>query len=221
MPARRPVSKAAEDGQVTTRNLQLAERKDVAVPSAGATDHVVVFYQSEDELAERVAGYLLGAMAQDGAAVVLAASDHRQAFRERLVSAGVDLARGKASGTYVELDAAEVMDSFMVNGWADPASFWRAITPVLKRAAPDRRPAAIFGEMVALLWQQGLAGAAVDVEALWNELATQYQFTLLCGYPAGALGDREHADEIAQVCGAHSAIEGSAVPGQRPAPGWN
>ena len=178
------------------------------MPSAGGTDHLAVFYQSEDELTERVAEHLLGALSRHGVAIVVAAPGHRQAFRERLFSAGVDVTRQRANARYVELDAAEVINSFMINGWADPAGFWRAITPVLKRAAQDRRPVAIFGEMVALLWQNGLVTAAVDVEALWNELASQYQFGLLCGYPATVLGDNEHADTVAQVCSAHSASSG-------------
>ena len=184
--------------------------------SAGPTDHVVVFYQSEDELADRVTAYLLGSMTRGGVAIAVATSDHRRGFRERLVSAGVDIAGATASGAYVELDADAVMTSFMINGWADPASFWRAITPVLKAAAPDRRPVRIFGEMVALLWQRGQAGAALDVEAMWNELATQYLFDLLCAYPAGVLDDHEHADATAQVCSAHSATVGVPAPGRRP-----
>ncbi len=187
----------------------ISREEDVAVLSAGSTDHVVVFNSSDDELAEWVTDYLLAAIAQDGVAIAVAGPDSRSAFRQRLARAGVDVARAKVNGSYVELDVASVLDAFMINGWADPASFWRAITPVLKRAAPDRRPVAIFGEMVALLWQRGQVGAAVDVEALWNELARQYQFGLLCAYPAAALDDQEHADAIAQVCSAHSATTGA------------
>jgi hypothetical protein len=184
------------------------------VLSAGATDHVVVFYQSDDELAEQVADYLLGAMKRGGVAIVLAAPGHRQAFRRRLASAGVDIALAKVRGCYVELDAAETMARFMVNGWADPASFWQAITPLLKAAAPGGRPVRIFGELVALLWHQGLISAAVDVEALWDELAAQYPFELLCGYPEAMLRDHEHADVIAQVCAAHAATAGATASGR-------
>ena len=50
------------------------------------------------------------------------------------------------------------------------------------------------------------SGAAVDLEALWNELARQYSFSLLCAYPADAVGADEHADELAQISAAHSAV---------------
>jgi MEDS: MEthanogen/methylotroph, DcmR Sensory domain len=186
-----------------------AEGKVVAVPSAGPADHVVVFYQSEDELAEQAADCLLGAIRRDGVAIVVAGPVHRQAFRNRLANAGVDIARANGRGLYVELDAGETIARFMVNGWADPASFWQAIAPLLKTAASDGRPVRIFGEMVALLWQQGLVSAAVDVEALWNELRAQYPFDLMCAYPDAVLADHEHADAVTQLYGAHSASMGS------------
>jgi hypothetical protein len=178
------------------------------VLSAGPTDHVAVFYHSDEELAEQVMDYLLGAIRTDGVAIVAATPGHRQALRTRLASAGVDIARAKMHRFYVELDAAETTDSFMVNGWANPASFWQAVTPLLKAAAPDRQPVRIFGEMVALLWQRGLVSAAVDVEALWNELGAQYPFDLLCAYPDVVLADNEHADAVSEVCAAHSGFTG-------------
>jgi hypothetical protein len=80
------------------------------------------------------------------------------------------------------------------------------MSPVLKRALARPGPVRIFGEMVALLWDAGNAGAAVDLEALWNELGRQYSFSLLCAYPAGAVAADEYADELAQICAAHSAV---------------
>jgi MEDS: MEthanogen/methylotroph, DcmR Sensory domain len=184
---------------------QLAAGKVAAVLSAGPAGHVLVFYHSEDELAEHAADYLIGAMKRDGAAIVIAAPRHQQALRMRLASGGVDIAQARARGSYSELDAAETIARFMVNGWADPAGFWQAIAPLVKASATGGRRVRIFGEMVALLWQQGLVSAAVDVEALWNELGAQYPFQLLCAYPEAVLSDHEHADAIAQVRGAHAA----------------
>lgn len=186
--------------------------------SAGRTGHDVVFYQSDDELAEQAVDYLLEAMRRNGAAIVVAAPGHRQALRMRLASAGLDIARATVHGLYVELDAAETLARFMVNGWADPASFWQAIAPVLKAAATDGRSVRIFGEMVAMLWHQGLVSAVVDVEALWNELGAQYSFELLCGYPDAVLTDHEHADALAQVCGAHTAAARATASAHRPGP---
>jgi hypothetical protein len=75
----------------------------------------------------------------------------------------------------------------------DPAGFWQAVSPVLRQAAKAGRPVRVFGEMVALLWQAGLTDAAVEVEAMWNELGAQYPFSLLCAYPAQPAGLRPPA----------------------------
>ena len=104
--------------------------------SAGRTDHLVVCYQSDEALGAQVCDYLVGAMRRDGVAIVLADPGHRQAFRRPLAGAGVDIARAKVRGSYVRLDAAETMARIMVNGWADPASFWRVITPLLSVVRP-------------------------------------------------------------------------------------
>ena len=56
--------------------------------------HVVQFYGHDAELAERVADYLLGALDRDGAAIVIASPEHRNAFEARLTKAGADLDSG-------------------------------------------------------------------------------------------------------------------------------
>jgi hypothetical protein len=44
-----------------------------------------------------------------------------------------------------------------------------------------------YGEMVNVLWKDGLTAAAIRLETLWNELAKSYDFKLLCGYSMGNL----------------------------------
>ena len=66
------------------------------------------------------------------------------------------------------------MHGFMVAPRPDPAGFWQAISPMLRQAAKAGRPVRVFGEMVALLWDAGLTDAAIEVEAMWNELAWRY-----------------------------------------------
>jgi hypothetical protein len=47
----------------------------------------------------------------------------------------------------------------------------------------------VFGEMVALLWRLGQINAAIEVEAMWNELAAQYSILPALLLP-GRLGAR-------------------------------
>jgi len=55
------------------------------------------------------------------------------------------------------------------------------IATALRQAAEAGRPVRVFGEMVWLLWDAGLIDAAIEVEAMGNELGAQYSFSLLCG----------------------------------------
>jgi MEDS: MEthanogen/methylotroph, DcmR Sensory domain len=174
------------------------------VSSAGPHDHAVMFYDAESELAEEVAQHLGGTIRDGGVAIVVATTRHRIAVEDRLEQQGVDLGEASDRGCYAAFDADAMLAQFMINGYADPAGFWRVMSPVLKWASRKRRKTVVFGEMVALLWARDQATAAADVEALWNEMASHYSFSLLCAYPAAAL----HG-ETDEVLAAHSAVSGS------------
>jgi hypothetical protein len=182
-------------------------------PRAGLSGHAVLFYSGADELAGQVSGYLLEAIRAGGVAVVIATPAHRESIAAALARAGVDVAAGEAAGFYVALDAFETMDQFMVADWPSAARFWQVITPIIGRAAETGAPVQVFGEMVAPLWDFGQAGGAVEVEAMWNELAAQYPFSLLCAYPADSVRGGQHQDALAEVCRMHAGVLGE-VPGR-------
>src|SRR5262245_29936491 len=100
------------------------------------------------------------------------------------------------------------MRGFMVADWPDLASFLHVIGPPLGQAAEAGRPIRIFGEMVALLWDAGLASAAIEVETMWDELRTQYPFSLLCAYPAQSVCCAHHLDALTEVCRIHAEVIG-------------
>jgi len=175
------------------------------VLSAAGRDHVVLFHASDEELADQVYKHLFES-AEPGTAILVASAEHRQIITDRMTRAGMDVTAELAKGSLVALDASETLASFMVAGWPDAAAFWQTMSPVLKRAQACPGVVRVFGEMVALLWDAGQASAAVDVEALWNELARQYSFSLLCAYPVGVVAAAEHADDLSHVQAAHSAV---------------
>ena len=61
-----------------------------------------------------------------------------------------------------------------------------------------------FGEMVDLLWKDGNADAAIRLEELWNELATKYQYSLLCGYSVDNFLHDAGAAAFRRVCDYHT-----------------
>ncbi len=70
----------------------------------------------------------------------------------------------------------------MVADWPGPAGFWQAISPLLRQAAKAAQPVCVFGEMVSRLLDAGLIDAAIEVEAMWDELGGQYRFSF-CSAP--------------------------------------
>ena len=174
----------------------------------GRGDHAVVFYRDEQELVGQVSDYLLPAAREGGVAIVVATPGHHRAFEERLASTGADVAAARRRGSYLTLDAGETMRGFMVADWPDPAGFWQAISPQLRQAAAAGKPVRVFGEMVSLLWDAGLVSAAIEVEAMWNELGAQYPFSLLCGYPAQPAACAHQLDALTEVCRAHTQVTG-------------
>jgi hypothetical protein len=93
--------------------------------------------------------------------------------------------RSPPQGLYVPLDAAETSSKFMVDGWPSEPRFNTVIGDLIERVAArgQRCLVRVFGEMVALLWNEGNARGAVRLEDLWNDLAKKIPFTLLCAYP--------------------------------------
>jgi hypothetical protein len=63
-----------------------------------------------------------------------------------------------------------------------------------------------YGEMVNVLHTNGYHDHALDLEALWNELAYEMRFSLLCGYNLDLGADSNNPDFINAVCEAHSNV---------------
>ena len=171
--------------------------------------HVVQFYGHEEDLADRVAGYLLGALQSDGVAVIIATAGHRRTFEGRLTQAGVDVAAASQAGTYRALDADDTVRALMTGGQLDRRAFDRVIGGLITDAGQGNRPVRAYGEMVALLWDAGLVNAAVQLEEMWDSLGLSHSFSLFCGYPASSVTGDGHLEAFAQVCRLHNSVVGA------------
>ena len=170
--------------------------------------HVVQFYGHEEELADRVTGYLLRALRGDGAAVVIATAAHRRAFEGRLTQAGVDLAAAGRAGTYRALDAGDTLRALMTGGQLDRGAFDRVIGGLITDAGQGNRPVRAYGEMVALLWDAGLVNAAVQLEEMWDSPGLAHSFSLFCSYPASSVTGDGHLEAFTEVCRLHASVVG-------------
>ena len=180
--------------------------------------HVVQFYSHEEELADRVAGYLLGALQHGGVAVVIATAAHRRAFETRLTRAGVDVAAAARAGIYWNLDAGDAVRTLTAGGQLDRGAFDRLIGRLIADAGQGGRPVRAYGEMVALLWDAGLVNDAVQLEEMWSSLGLTRSFSLFCSYPARSVTGDGHLEAFAEVCRLHGSVVGGWPAPAGPAP---
>jgi anti-sigma regulatory factor (Ser/Thr protein kinase) len=162
--------------------------------------HVVRFYDSDDELLDLVAGFVRAGLRAGDAVLLVATREHREALAARLPT-------GAPPEQLRILDASELLETFSAREALDPELFDDNVGGVVRTMARDR-PVRIFGEMVALLWERGAVTAALDLERLWNDLATRVRFALLCAYPQNAA--ESGSQWVVDVCAEHDEAAGPA-----------
>jgi ribosomal protein L37AE/L43A len=151
-----------------------------------AAPHAVQLYRQDAELVRSLADYLSEGWAAGGSGVVIATPEHRAALHEELAARRLKTARG--NGRLVELNAADTLRLFMRDYGPDPVLFHETVGSLVREHAAAA-PLYAFGEMVDLLWTDGSAVAALELEQLWSGLQDQVPFSLLCAYAAGHLDD--------------------------------
>lgn len=164
----------------------------------------MTFYDTVGEGVLGAAGFAAEGIAL-GERVIVVTAAARPALDGALVDLGLDPVSARESGRLVVLDATETLAGLLADGAVDAERFRSLITPLLAAARADGVRLRIFGEMVALLWQAGNVPGALELEGLWNELAQEKAFPLLCAYPSSALGTA-HVGDVSDICAQHSEV---------------
>lgn len=172
----------------------------------GSSEHFVQFYESDSFLLEKVANFIGTALSAGDAGIIIATQSHREGIEKALHANGVDLDTARACGQYVSLDAAQTLSRFMLHEAPDAERFHDVIGGLVGQAATGQRHVRAFGEMVALLADEGNHTAVVELEALWNELQQRHHFSLFCAYPMHRLGGEAPAELLESVCTQHSHV---------------
>src|ERR1041385_3053324 len=138
-----------------------------------AAGHVVQFYTGPYP-AEGIARFVQEGIDAGEVALVIATEAHVRAIDHRL----------EGRGRVLYVDADEALGKVMAHGRPDRLLFLDTIRDLVQQAAEHGNGAVrAFGEMVVLLCERGEAEAAVELEALWNEVARRNRVKLLCSYP--------------------------------------
>jgi hypothetical protein len=187
----------------TTKDADWQQCKaDIFWGEIAPCDHVVQIYENDDIFIDSLAGFVGGGINGGDSCIIIATQIHIQALENRLCDFGIHPESLKGE-RYFPLDAEETLSKFMVDGWPDEKLFNETVSSVIGKAGFRKRRIRAFGEMVALLWAQGLNGATVQLEHLWNKFCEQKSFSLYCAYPKSGFTENIH-DSFSKICCAHS-----------------
>ena len=174
-----------------------------------ARRHEVGFYPDDASLLVDVTQFIGTALQAGHGAIVVATESHQNSLLPRLQTHAVDIAAAIEQGRYISVDAADALSAFMINRMPDPARlklFGDLIVTVAKAAKGEQARVAVFGEGVQLLWAQGNAEAAIQVEKLGNELSKIYDIDILCGYSLGSVQGGMDTHILQRIRAEHSAV---------------
>ncbi len=172
--------------------------------------HALQFYSGDDFLLDSLARFITTALEAGDSVFVLATPVHLNGVAERLRTQGVDTDTAARKGRYVAVNALEVLARLTVDGELNRGSFDEFIREVFLplEAAAESKPktVAVCGEVVSLLWAEGKAEAAIELEHLWNEVAERINCRLRCFYPIASFPDPVKNDLFLKLCAEHAAV---------------
>lgn len=169
-------------------------------------DHLVEFYETESLLVESVQNFFRPALLAGDPVILVATPGHRSAFVAALEASGVGVQEARHSGRFVDLDAAETLSRFMVDGAPDPDRFDRVVGGLVRSSGRRNPRMRIYGEMVALLWDEDNRVAAIALENMWNALSERELYTLLCAYPLSSMEWGPDNAPFREICSTHSSV---------------
>ncbi|MGC1650773.1 MAG: response regulator [Candidatus Sulfotelmatobacter sp.] len=167
-------------------------------------NHDVAFYSDDDALVVGFAEFIAAALRAGKSVIVVSTGTHRTSLSERLLEQGVDILTAHQQGRYFSLDVVDILPTFMVNDLPDPVRFFRVVGGLIADAARASQGqtsrVAVCGETASILWSQGKADAAIQVEQLCNRLAKQHGLDILCGFPLSGFLREEDQQIFQNIC---------------------
>ena len=205
-----PAVKAVLQGQrFVSRSLASLNRRPHQSVEI-ARHHEVGFYSDDRFFLNDLTLFIGSALKVGNSAIVVASASHLDDLLPRLRVQGLDMDKTIDEGRYLALDAAEGISQFMRDGVLDSDRFMALLESLIQTAAraakSGRRRVAVFGECVSLLWAQGNAEAAIQIEKLGNQLTRKYDIDILCGYSPACVESEMDRRIYQQICAEHSAV---------------
>jgi len=174
--------------------------------------HEVAFYRDDDSLVGGFSRFIEDALGMGSAVIVIATESHRARLLERLSADRVDVGVAIERGSYIPLDVADTLSTFMANDLPDSVRFLKMAGDLVRRAAKAAKRkhprVAACGECAPILLAEGKEEAVVQLEHLWDEIARRFHTDILCGYLSSAFQGVESRHILPSICAKHSAVHG-------------
>lgn len=175
----------------------------------GSSEHHLQLFDSSKSLAETVSVFLRTGFDRGETLLIVATPQHCEMLSRRLEDTGLNMREAQLAARVTILDAEQTLNKFMRQDVPSRIAFEEVVGSVITRLGDGRR-LRIYGEMVDVLAARGNYKGAMQLEELWNGLATRESFTLFCGYASGHFGDLKTAKFLADICASHSHVHRKA-----------
>jgi DNA-binding NarL/FixJ family response regulator len=166
--------------------------------------HEVQFYPDDESLVDGFTRHIKAALLNGNAVIIVATEAHQKSLLQSLRDHGASIAAAIEQGRCLPLDVADTLSTFMVNDLPDPMRFFKVVGDLIATAqatAGGPSQVTICGECASVLWAQGNADAAIQVEQLCNQLTKRYQMDILCGFSLSSFYRDEDKQVFQRVCG--------------------
>jgi anti-sigma regulatory factor (Ser/Thr protein kinase) len=160
--------------------------------------HQAFVYDDELELIRTIGEFSMEALGCGGAVILLARRDHLESVDEWVRLSGALLPRAGSppiDGRFQTIDIDEIIcDLELV---PDPSGeLERLLRAACDRIPPECGVLHVFGHLVGSLWERGQSQLSLEIELIGSRLAAERDVSVLCAYPARALGGRRDLESI-------------------------
>lgn len=172
--------------------------------------HDVALYPDDVSLVTGLTRFIVDALKIGKPVILIATEPHRKGILLQLQACGVDIASAMEQELFRALDSEETLARFMVNDMPDPVQFRKVARDLFATAAKAAKTeglgVAACGQCAPVLWQQGKADAAIQVERLWDDLARNSNVDTLCAYVTENLQCEPDPNVYSKICAEHTAV---------------
>ena len=172
--------------------------------------HEVQFYSDDASFLVGFGRFIEAALKAGNPVIVVATESHRNGILQRLQAQGLNIGAAIEQGSYISLDVAATLSTFMVNDLPDPVRFQKVagdlVTAAAKAAKGEHPRVAACCECAPILWAQGNPGAAIQLENLWDETGKIRNMDILCGYVLNNFQREQESHIYERICAEHSVV---------------